>query len=206
MKTKLFAASLLALGAAFATAGTAHATIFAGTATFTDAGPGNNGLTLSAPDATISNLNLALNTPLTINNFMAVTFTDSTGSFFGSTATDTVYETFAFTLPSTGTGTVNGSGTDTVYTNFQGHINGADGSITWSNPGVVNFADGAVLDISLSNESFDVNGNHSSQTVSVDATFKMVQDVTAVPEPVSMALLGVGLLGVGMIRRQRRSS
>src|SRR5579859_597884 len=106
MKTKIFAASLLALGTALATAGTAHATIFAGTGTFSDpnSGGNNNGLTMSAPDAVINNLDLSLNTPTTISSFLAITFTDSTGFFLGSTATDTVTETFAFTLPSDGSG------------------------------------------------------------------------------------------------------
>jgi hypothetical protein len=53
------------------------------------------------------------------------------------------------------------------------------------------------MDISL--------GNAQDWTIIPTITFTLLTDPTAAPEPMSVALLGVGLFGLGIIR-QRRSS
>lgn len=183
------------------TAGAAHATVFTGTDTFTDSTP-NNALNLTARyDLDPINFNLTAGHTFSTLDLLTITSTDtSNGSFFGSTATDAIKVTFAFTAPSLGTGSTTGSGSETVFS-FFGYIDGSTGDISWTNSNTITFADGAPLSVSLGDTW--LSGTDTTKSGVVAASFRDIKDPASVPEPMSLAALGSGLIGLGMIRRKR---
>jgi hypothetical protein len=196
--------SLLALGASLAIAGSARATVISGSATFKDDGPAGNGLIFSgtADNGALSSLNLTLDTPVTLTNFLTITSNDTNDAFFGKAgAKDNLETDFAFTLPSGGSGTLAGKGKETTDA-FFGFIFSTTGAVTWANPAAIDFADGAVLDVSLSTARFNPDGG-PDQTVHSSLTLDLIAPPSAVPEPAAFMVLATGLLGLTMVQRRR---
>ncbi len=193
--------------AAFLAIGTAQATVIAGTGTFVDTGSATNNLNFigTVNNAEIANLNLALGQSVKFSDFLNIQATDTAAAFIGTaTRKDSIATNFTFTLPTDATGSVTGTGTDSTYS-LGGYVFFSNGTIAWTNPGEVDFTDGAILDISLSNTSF-ITGGTVANDVDVAATFTLIKAPTPVPEPGSFLLLGTALAGLGVVLRRRNKA
>jgi hypothetical protein len=154
-----------------------------------------------------SNLGISSSQPknfsktLSVSNALTYTFLEfepasTCGPCSNHDVKDTVKVTFNFTEPSGATGTLTATGA------YQANYSMSTDSITWTQPSVVaNFTDGDSLDVTLDNA--------SDWNIYSDITLHLVSTTGGsgkIPEPASMALLGVGLLGLGAAKRWRRQA
>jgi hypothetical protein len=108
-----------------------------------------------------------------------------------------VQVTFSFTSPLTGSQlvTVNGSATP-------GPVNdaAADYSLTFGNPVLVAFGNNGQFSLDVLDLTFSANGSQNLQ-----ATVTLLKAPQVVPEPASLALMGVGLAGLALRSKRRKA-
>jgi hypothetical protein len=195
---KLGKIAATAAAAFLISAGVANATLVSGSLTVTDTGSDyGSGLSFSV---TPSNP-ISISENLTVNKSVTDTYFTITPKSSTHTGTDDITLTFKFTNPTSATASDTGDLTFTkyfrwIYTDFSWEDGGTTDLIT------VNFSDGAVLKLLLT---ASVDCECPTQ-VDFTTTYTLIKDPTSVPEPMTLALLGTGLIGFGCVARRRNAS
>jgi hypothetical protein len=195
-----------------------HAATFAFTPTFTSQ-IDNDQLSFTNSFKSVAPFDLStVGSSRTISDFLTITSNDThTSPLFGGTtsASDTFSVKFSFTSPSSAIGVVDGAGSEQLEFNLFGSLKYVDGTVKWNSSPSVLFADGSILRILLSDETFhDQTGlfgfdpANPNQSVGVDATFTLERGaLIATPLPAALPLFAGGLGAMGLLgwRRKRKT-
>lgn len=205
------AAAFALLGAASA----ASATTFTGSYIATANTNANAGLQISLSDTTPGN-GQGFSFPLTAGG------ASSTLSLFKISTTEDQVDgndttkmpisvTFNFTAPSAQSGTVSGDTYGETDFTFNGWVE--NGVLDWNNGGdtTVNFGSAGLLTIHLNDVDFNSDSGSywsdpqlGNRAGNVSATFSLKSAVSAVPEPMTWALMLTGFMGLGAALRANR--
>lgn len=188
--------ALTALAAVASTAVPANATPFSGVFSLVDVSNPNTVGFSSQPKA--FNWDLALNKTIQDDSLALFTVLPSYKSGVTSVS-DEFVGTFKFTNPSAKIASVTGDISETVLK--VGAFVSSSGKLTWDKHSLdVAFDTGDKLSIRLGDVGFyNSNGAANAQQVSASIT----QTAQAVPEPASLAVLGIGLMGAAVVRRRK---
>ena len=188
--TALFAAAAaLSIGAFVATP--AQATLFTGSIQLVDNTKGNP-LDFSG-SGTINWNETTLNTWTHYDAIMSYTLDPTKLGLYN----DEIQANLDFALPAAQLVKHTGDASDAVFSIF-GFI-GSGGAITWDkpNPFTIDFTTGDEISLQLDSGVFGQGGYKNTGVLSVEV------EQTKVPEPMSLALLGAGLAGLGIVSRRR---
>ncbi|HTV90920.1 MAG TPA: hypothetical protein VME41_18055 [Stellaceae bacterium] len=201
------ASALVLFGAAVATprAAVAQTLTLSGSFSVTQSNATGNEPTIEPTSDSFSDLQLTTGTAYGPVDFLSVSPARSSGCrYCSNTASDTI--TVTFTGLDDGTSASTASSYSDTATYVADYNNDTD-SVTWNDSGseldpiVVDFTDGAVLDLTL--------GNASDWTIYPTITAEFVQGPSqsnnAVPGPATIAVFGSDVVGLGLLRRVRRT-
>jgi hypothetical protein len=146
----------------------------------------------------------------TLTDFLKISTKDTNSPSFLHTneENDPLSVVFNFSQPSNGSGTVAGTGSETVTGGFFG-LTAADGTITWTPSLPIAFG-ASLLTIVLSLETFhDESGGffdpaNPNQSVNVDATFTLI--ATPIPAALPLFASALGALCFAGWRRKRKAA
>jgi hypothetical protein len=200
--------------AVFAGTTAANATVFGGSATFYDYTTNNPlAVTANPNPQTFTTGNLTAPDSTYFTGFMTLSTQDPQSPCFwcgGATSTDHVALKFSWSQPSAAIGgdtVFNGEVEETVF--YFSFLD--DGELEWNNSNnwdvlhgwyakqTIHFTNGAIAEVDVYNTHLD--GSTSALAGQFDVRIRDIKDA---PEPASIALLGAGLFGMGLIRRRRQ--
>ncbi len=202
MTTKFFLPGAALLGALTLGAATGHATVFSGTATFTDNGGSNS------VNFTETNIDSSFSATLTAggssNTYVNTDFVTILGTDTGSgTFADNITLALSFTEPGVGSDDQTGSAQEKTQGNT------SSGTVTWSGAvggvatDLVSFADGALIEVEIFNATLSSDGRDKvNGQVEVKIVDLKDPTPTPVPEPSSLVLLASALFGIGFVGRR----
>jgi hypothetical protein len=154
---------------------------------------GSNGTLTDVNSLRAFSFNLSVGGSTTPQNFLSLTMGGKNNNSYKSSVTDTI----------TFTGPGSGAFVDTGTVNFSISGNAFTGSVTWDDGASgknVTLSDDSVVNINLADIAFS---NTKDTTQTATGVLTLVSGPPAnIAEPASMAALGVGVFGLGLVRRR----